>query len=64
VIGCMISVLLKLIPMYFPDLKAVFDVLATWVVLGVVTALTLYISVQMFKGAAKEVRQKKAAMGR
>jgi uncharacterized protein len=64
VIGCMVSVLLKLVPMYFPAMKPVADVLATWVVLGVVTVLTVYISVQMFKGAAKEVRQKKAAMGR
>jgi hypothetical protein len=34
------------------------------VVLGVVSALSIYITVKMFQGAAKEVRQKKAAMGR
>ena len=64
VIGCMLSVLLKLIPMYIPEIKPVCDVLATVVVLGVVSALSIYITVKMFQGAANEVRQKKAAMGR
>ena len=64
VIGCTISVLLKLIPMYVPEIKPACDVLATWVVLGVVSALSIYIGVKMFQGAAQEVRQKKAAMAR
>ncbi len=63
VVGCTISVILKIIPMYVPSARAVCDVLATWFVLGVVAALSVYISVKMFQGAADEVRRKKAAMG-
>jgi len=63
VVGCTISVILKIIPMYVPSASAICDVLATWFVLGVVAALSVYISVKMFQGAADEVRRKKAAMG-
>jgi uncharacterized membrane protein YfcA len=64
VIGCLISVVFKLIPQYVPEIKRTCDVLATWFVLGVVTILSLYIAVNMFKGAAAEVRAKKASMGK
>jgi len=63
VVGCTVSVILKIIPMYFRSVQDICDTLATVVVLGVVAALSVYISVRMFQGAADEVRRKKAAMG-
>ncbi len=59
VIGCMISVVLKLIPSYFPALKASCDIAATVVVLGVVSILSLYITVRMISGARQEIAMKK-----
>lgn len=64
VIGCTISVVLKLIPSYVPSAKAFCDTAATFFVLGVVSALSLYIMVRMFQGAKQEVAAKKAAMAR
>jgi hypothetical protein len=61
VIGCLISVALKLYPSYVPSAKAFCDTFATFFVLAVVAALSLYIAVRMFQGAAKEVADKKAA---
>src|SRR5512143_565866 len=49
VIGCMISVILKLIPTYVPSTKAFCDAAATVFVLGVVSALSLYILVRMIQ---------------
>lgn len=62
VVGCTISVVLKLIPTYIPASKAFCDSSATVVVLGVVAALSLYIMVKMVQGAKAEVAAKKAAM--
>ncbi|NLI82821.1 MAG: sulfite exporter TauE/SafE family protein [Deltaproteobacteria bacterium] len=61
VIGCLISVALKLYPQYVPSAKAFCDIAATWLVLCVVAALAIYIAVKMFQGAAREVAAKKAA---
>ncbi len=60
VIGCMISVLLKLIPTYVPGIKQICDDTATFFVLGVVCALSLYITVKMVQGAKAEVAAKRA----
>ena len=62
VIGCGISVILKLIPTYFPVLSAFCDIAATIVVLSVVSALALYITVRMVQGAKLEVAAKKASL--
>lgn len=62
VVGCAISVILKILPMYFPAGKAFFDAVSTVVVLGVVSAMSIYISVKMVQGAKKEVAAKKAAL--
>jgi uncharacterized protein len=59
VVGCFISVLLKLIPNYFPDLYTICDVSATVLILGLVAAMSLYITVKMVQGAAAEVAMKK-----
>ncbi|MCM0755409.1 sulfite exporter TauE/SafE family protein [Desulfovibrio aminophilus] len=60
VIGCLTSIILKLIGGWVPNLKALCNGAATVVVLGVVTVMALYIASGMVKGAAKEIAEKKA----
>jgi hypothetical protein len=65
VIGCAISIVLKLAPSFLPQYKVAFDNAATFFVLGVVAALSTYIAVKMVQGAKAEVAGKKrAAMAR
>ncbi|MBP8645048.1 MAG: sulfite exporter TauE/SafE family protein [Syntrophobacteraceae bacterium] len=64
VIGCAVSIILKLLSMYFPAKKPFFDASATFFVLAVVAALSIYIAVRMFQGAKAEVAAKKAAMSK
>jgi len=59
VIGCALSIIIKLIPNFFPFLKVWCDVAATVVVLAVVSALSLYIFVKMVAGAKKEIAARK-----
>jgi uncharacterized protein len=59
VIGCFISVLLKLIPTYVPDIYTICDNIATVLILGLVSAMSIYITVKMVQGAAAEVAMKK-----
>ena len=59
VIGCMASVVLKLIPSYVPSVKDICGTLATIVVLGVVSLLSLYIAIRMVQGARREIAAKK-----
>jgi uncharacterized membrane protein YfcA len=59
VIGCGISVALKLIPVYYPALYRALDIAATWMILCLVTALSVYITVQMVQGARRELAAKK-----
>lgn len=61
VLGCMLSIIMKLIPRWVPVLKTVMDAGATVLILGLVACMSLYILVQMLRGASKEVAQKKAA---
>jgi len=61
VIGCAVSIVLKLIPTYFPSVKVLCDATATVTVLAVVSILSLYIFVKMLAGARKEIASKKAA---
>ncbi|MBA4392606.1 MAG: sulfite exporter TauE/SafE family protein [Desulfobacca sp.] len=55
VIGCEISVVMKLLPRYIPAIKTVMDVLATVLILGLVAALSLYILFKMIQGAKQEL---------
>ncbi|WAC08233.1 MAG: sulfite exporter TauE/SafE family protein [Thermodesulfobacteriota bacterium] len=61
VIGCAVSIVLKLLPTYFPTIKGLCDATATVTVLGVVSVLSLYIFLKMLAGARKEIAAKKAA---
>jgi uncharacterized membrane protein YfcA len=59
VIGCEISIIMKLLPRYIPNWKILFDILATILVLGLVSALSLYILFKMIKGVKQELAMKK-----
>lgn len=59
VIGCGISVIMKLLPRYIPAWKTSLDVSATVLVLGLVSALSLYILFKMIQGAKQELAMKK-----
>jgi uncharacterized membrane protein YfcA len=60
VVGCMLSIVLKLIRKWLPDMKAFLDGASTTVVLVVVSGLSLYILVRMIQGAKHELAMKKA----
>ncbi|MBU1181804.1 MAG: sulfite exporter TauE/SafE family protein [Proteobacteria bacterium] len=59
VIGCCISVIMKIIPRYISGTKVAMDIASTTLMLGLVTALSLYILVKMVQGAKQEVAAKK-----
>ncbi|MDP3048192.1 MAG: sulfite exporter TauE/SafE family protein, partial [Thermodesulfovibrionales bacterium] len=59
VVGCLISILMKLTPRYIEGTKAVMDVMSTVLILGLVAVLALYISFRMIQGARREVAEKK-----
>jgi uncharacterized protein len=60
VIGCELSILMKLLPRYIPMWKNPMDIAATVLVLGLVSFLSLYILVKMVQGAKQELAMKKA----
>lgn len=60
VVGCALSIVLKILAGYLPDQKALLDGVSTFMVLGVVSSLSLYILVQMIRGARKEIAMRKA----
>jgi len=59
VIGCGISVIMKLLPTYFPSWKGVMGISATVLILTLVSALTVYIFVRMVIGAKRELAARK-----
>ncbi len=60
VVGCALSIVLKLMTRYLPAQKDLLDGTSTVLVLGLVVALSLYIFVKMIQGAKAEVMAKKA----
>ena len=60
VIGCALSILLKMMAKWFPAWGTAFDVSATVLILGLVAAMSLYIGIRMIIGAKAEVAAKKA----
>ena len=58
VVGCLISVLMKLAVKYLPAFKFYLDWGATFLVLGLVAALSIYIFMKMVAGARKELAYK------
>lgn len=59
VVGCCISVIMKLIPRYIGGTKYIMDIFSTILILGLVSALSLYILIKMVQGAKQEVAAKK-----
>jgi len=59
VIGCAVSIVLKLIPVYYPAVFKICDIAATWLILGLVSALSIYIATKMIQGAQREIAAKK-----
>jgi len=61
VIGCAVSILMKLVQPWVPAYKAALDVGATVLVLGLVFSMSLYIFVRMVAGVKEELRRKQSA---
>ena len=59
VIGCALSILMKLVQPWLPQYKAFLDAGATVLVLGLVSLMSLYIFVRMVQGAKQELAMKK-----
>ncbi len=60
VIGCGLSIFLKLMSKWMPDYAGLLDGSATVLILGLVAAMSLYIFVRMLAGAKREIAAKKA----
>jgi len=60
VVGCALSIILKLLGKAYPGWGTFYDNASTTLVLGLVGAMSLYILVKMIEGAKKEVAAKKA----
>jgi uncharacterized membrane protein YfcA len=60
VIGCGISILLKLLGVYIPSIAYVCNEIATYLILGLVSGMALYITIKMIQGAKQEIAMKKA----
>lgn len=61
VIGCLVSILLKLVQPFVPSMAGFLNACATVLVLGFVSAISIYITIQMVKGAKREIAMKKNA---
>jgi uncharacterized protein len=59
VVGCGVSVLMKLISALSPALKPVMDISATILILGLVTTLSLFIALKFVAGVRQELALKK-----
>ena len=59
VIGCALSILMKLVQPWVPQYKALLDTSSTVLVLGLVSCMSLYIFVKMIQGVKQELAQKK-----
>lgn len=58
VIGCCVSILMKLVQPYVPELKGFLDASATVLILGLVSGMSLYIFVCMVQGVKAELAAK------
>jgi hypothetical protein len=60
VIGCGISIILKMLAKAIPAYGGLLDGAATVLILGLVSAMSIYIFVRMLAGAKREIAAKKA----
>ena len=63
VLGCALSIVLKMIAKAYPSVGGFFDGASSALILGLVTAMSLYIFIQMLKGAKAELAAKAARNG-
>ncbi|MDR3042729.1 MAG: sulfite exporter TauE/SafE family protein [Desulfovibrio sp.] len=61
VVGCALSILMKLVQPWVPQFKDALDTSATVLVLGLVSGMSLYIFIRMIQGVKMELARKKAA---
>ena len=61
VVGCELSIIMKLMSGIFPGVKQITDSAATVIVLGAVSAISLYILIAFIKGVRDERAQRRAA---
>ena len=61
VVGCAVSIAMKMIGAAFKDLNNVMNIGATVLILGLVSGMSLYIAVKMVQGAKAELAAKKPA---
>ena len=59
VVGCCVSIIMKLIPKYVAGTKAAMDIASTILILGLVGAMSLYIFIKMIQGAREEIAMRK-----
>ena len=59
VVGCCVSILMKLVQPYLPQFRRALDVGATVLILGLVSGMSLYIFMCMLKGVRNELAAKK-----
>jgi uncharacterized membrane protein YfcA len=59
VIGCLVSILMRRVQPYVPDWTTFLDIGSRWLVLGFVSAMSLYIAVRMIQGVNLELSLKK-----
>jgi len=60
VVGCLISILMRLVQPYVPSLTTFLDIASTVLVLGLVSTIACYICVRMVQGVINELAMKKA----
>jgi uncharacterized protein len=61
VIGCAVSILMKLVQPWVPQFKSILDTSSTVLVLGLVSCMSLYIFIKMIQGVKEELRRKQQA---
>jgi uncharacterized membrane protein YfcA len=61
VIGCAVSILMKLVQPWLPQFKSILDTSSTVLVLGLVSCMSLYIFIKMIQGVKEELRRKQQA---
>jgi Predicted permeases len=59
VIGCLVSILMRLVQPYVPSWTTFLNTASTWLVLGFVSGMALYITVRMIQGVLLELSLKK-----
>jgi len=60
VVGCFVSILMRLVQPYLPGMTAFLDIGSTTLILSLVSIVALYVFIRMIQGVQKEISQNKA----